>query len=118
MLVRRGDVFLVSFGKRTGHEQAGRRPAVVVQADLYCALSTLWVIPTSTSARRDIEFHIPVMIQGRRTLALVEQLATVDKTRRIKPENYLGHLSVDEMEEIDEMMRIFGGLDPYLGVRF
>jgi mRNA interferase MazF len=118
MQVRRGDVFLVSFGKRTGHEQEGQRPAIIVQADLYCVMSTLWVIPTSTSARRDIEFHVPVTIQGRRTFALVEQLTTMDKLRRIKPEHYLGHLSVDDMEEIDEMMRIFGGLDPHFGVRF
>jgi hypothetical protein len=40
------------------------------------------------------------------------------RERRIKPGNYLGHLSAEEMEEIDEMMRIFGGLDPYLGLRF
>jgi mRNA-degrading endonuclease toxin of MazEF toxin-antitoxin module len=49
---------------------------------------------------------------------LIEQLTTVDRERRIKPGNYLGHLSIEEMEEIDEMMRIFGGLDPYLGLRF
>jgi mRNA interferase MazF len=118
MQIRRGDVFLVSFGSRTGHEQAGQRPAIVVQADLYCVLSTLWVIPTSTSARPDIEFHVPVTIQGRRTYALVEQLTTIDKARRIKPERYLEHLSADDMEEIDEIMRIFGGLDPHFGLRF
>jgi mRNA-degrading endonuclease toxin of MazEF toxin-antitoxin module len=118
MQIRRGDVFLVSFGKRPGHEQQGQRPAIVVQADLYCVLSTLWIIPTSTGAWPDIEFHVPVEVQGRQTLALVEQLTTVDKHRRIKPERYLGHLSDDEMEEIDEMMRIFGGLDPNFGLRF
>jgi mRNA interferase MazF len=118
MQVRRGDVFLVNLGTRIGHEQAGQRPAIVVQADLYCALSTLWVIPTSTSARPDIEFHVPITVQGRRTYALVEQLTAVDKARRIKPEKYLGHLSADDMEEIDEMMRIFGGLDPHFGLRF
>ena len=117
MQIRRGDVFNVNFGTRAGHEQAGLRPAIVVQADLYCELSTLWVIPTSTRARPDIDFHVPVTIGGRRTYALVEQLTTVDKTRRIKPTNYLGHLSADEMEDIDEMMRIFGGLDPDFGVR-
>ena len=118
MQIRRGDVFLVSFGKRTGHEQEGQRPAIVVQADLYCVLSTLWVTPTSTRARPDIEFHVPVEVQGQRTIALIEQLTTVDKHRRIKPEKYLGHLSIDEMEEIDEMMRIFGGLDPNFGLHF
>lgn len=118
MQIRRGDVFLVNFGPRTGHEQTGQRPAIVVQADLYCVLSTLWVIPTSTSARPDIEFHVPVTVQGRRTYALVEQLTAVDKARRIKPEHYMGRLSADEMEAIDEIMRIFGGLDPHFGLHF
>ena len=118
MRIRRGDVFNVNFGARRGHEQEGLRPAIVVQSDLYCELSTLWVIPTSTRARPDIDFHVPVTIRGRPTYALIEQLTTVDRERRIKPGNYLGHLSAEEMEEIDEMMRIFGGLDPYLGLRF
>ena len=95
MRIRRGDVFNVNFGTRRGHEQEGLRPAIVVQSDLYCELSTLWVIPTSTRARPDIDFHVPVTIRGRRTYALIEQLTTVDKERRIKPGNYLGHLSAE-----------------------
>lgn len=118
MNIRRGDVFNVNFGSRKGHEQEGLRPAIVVQNTIYCELSTLWVIPASTKARSDIDFHVPVTIQGRRTYALIEQLTTVDKERRIKPDNYLGHLSDDEMEVIDDMMRIFGGLDPTYGFRF
>lgn len=116
LIVRRGDVFNVNFGTRKGREQEGLRPAIVVQADLYSALSTLWVLPTSTKARPDIDFHVPVMIQGRRTYALVEQLTTIDKAKRIKPENYLGTLTPQEMARIDQMMRIFGGLDPDLGI--
>jgi mRNA interferase MazF len=118
MNIRRGDVFNVNFGSRKGHEQEGLRPAIVVQNTFYCELSTLWVIPTSTSARSDIDFHVPVIIQGRRTYVLIEQLTTIDKERRIKPGNYLGHLSDEEMEAIDEMMRIFGGLDATYGFPF
>jgi len=118
MWLRRGDVFWVDFARRAGHEQEGRRPAIVVQSDLYLTLSTVWVIPTSTSARADVDFHVPVTVQGRRTLALVEQLTTIDRARRLKPENHLGHLPAEEMAEIDDMLRIFGGLDPTFGVGF
>lgn len=117
LVVHRGDVFKVNFGRRRGHEQEGLRPAIVVQADLYCALSTLWVIPTSTKARPDIDFHVPVTIQGKRTYALIEQLTTIDKERRIRPENYLGRLTPEEMARIDTMMKIFGGLDPNWGMQ-
>lgn len=116
LIVHRGDVFLVTFGTRKGHEQEDWRPAIVVQADMYCALSTLWVIPTSTNARPDIEFHVPVTIRGKRTYALIEQLTTVDKERRIRPENYVGCLTPEELARLDGMMKIFGGLDPRWGV--
>ncbi|MFQ5794351.1 MAG: type II toxin-antitoxin system PemK/MazF family toxin [Candidatus Bipolaricaulia bacterium] len=116
--VRRGDVYHIYFGSRKGHEQEGLRSAIVVQADLYCELSILWVIPTSSSVRGDIDFHVPVTIQGQHTFALIEQLTTVDKERRIRANRYLDHLSQAEMEEIDRMMRIFAGLDPDLGVHF
>lgn len=49
---------------------------------------------------------------------MIEQLTTVDKERRIRPENHLGRLTPEEMARIDEMMKIFGGLDPKWGVRF
>lgn len=117
MDVHRGDVFRVNFGRRKGREQAGARPAIVVQADMYCVLSTLWVIPTWTKARADIDFHVPVAVEGERTYALIEQLTTIDKGRRLRPENYLGQLASPEMARIDEMMRVFGGLDPTWGVR-
>lgn len=116
MDVHRGDVFRVGFGRRKGHEQAGARPAIVVQADMYCVLSTLWVIPTSASARADIDFHVPVTVDGERTYALIEQLTTIDKARRLRSQAYLGRLTAAEMDRIDEMMRIFGGLDPTWGV--
>lgn len=117
LLVRRGDVFNVNFGRRKGHEQEGLRPAIVIQADLYCALSTLWVIPTSARARPDIEFHVPVIVSGKQTYALIEQLTTVDKERRVRPDRYLGRLTSEEMSQIDQMVKIFGGLDPRWGVQ-
>lgn len=40
---------------------------------------------------------VPVTIQGKRIYALIEQLTTVDRERRIRPENYLGRLTPDEL---------------------
>jgi len=49
---------------------------------------------------------------------LIEQLTTVDRERRIRQEGYLGQLTSAEMARIDEMMKIFGGLDPSWGLLF
>jgi len=115
-MIQRGAVFNINFSPRRGHEQEGLRPAIVIQADIYCPLPTILVIPTSTHAHKEIDFHIPVTVQGTRTYALIEQLTAVDKSRRIKEGNYLGMLTIQEVEKIDEMLRIFAGLDPELSM--
>ncbi len=111
-MIERGAIFNINFSPRRGHEQKGLRPAIVIQADLYCPLSTILVIPTSTHAHKEIDFHVPVTVRGTRTYALIEQLTAVDKTRRIENANYLGKLTAQDMEQIDSMLRIFVGLDP------
>ena len=111
-MIERGAIFNINFSPRRGHEQEGLRPAIVIQADLYCPLPTILVIPTSTHAHKEIDFHVPVTVHGTRTYALIEQLTAVDKTRRIKITNYIGKVTVQEMEQIDSMLRIFVGLDP------
>jgi mRNA interferase MazF len=50
---RRTDVWLVDFGDPVGHEQAGRRPAVVVSANALndSKAGIVIVVPTTTTAR-------------------------------------------------------------------
>jgi mRNA interferase MazF len=115
-MIRRGAVFNINFTTRRGHEQQGLRPAIIIQADLYCPLSTILVIPTSQSAHKEIDFHIPVTIKGTRTYALIEQLTAVDKTRRIIESNYVGIISPQELRRIDEMLMIFLGLYPEISM--
>ncbi|WP_235856957.1 type II toxin-antitoxin system PemK/MazF family toxin [Occultella glacieicola] len=59
-----------------GHEQAGRRFAVVLQSD-DLPLSTWVVAPTSTG-RREASFRPEITIAGAPTRVLVEQLTAVD----------------------------------------
>jgi mRNA interferase MazF len=51
--VKRGEVWLVDFGTPSGPEQAGQRPAIILQEDaLIPALTTLLVVPLTTNLRR------------------------------------------------------------------
>lgn len=84
-----------------GHEQRGERYAVVVQADVL-ALSTVLVVPTSTSARH-ASFRPEVEIAGERTLVLCEQAAAVDPTR-LGPS--AGVLRFDELRRVDAALRL------------
>jgi mRNA interferase MazF len=98
----RGEVFRLRAPRDPrGHEQAGRRFAVVVQSDLL-GLSTWLVAPTSTSARA-ATFRPEVEIDGQVTRVLVEQTAAVDPQRLGAG---AGHLSFHEMRRVDAALRL------------
>lgn len=97
----RGDVHQLKAPRDArGHEQRGRRYAVVVQSDLL-PLSTWLVAPTSTSAR-PTSFRPEVEIQGKTTYVLAEQTAAVAPERL---GDLVGHLTRREMSAVDEALR-------------
>lgn len=64
-----------------GHEQRGRRYAVIVHSDAL-VLSTVLAAPTSTGSWTS-SFHPEIDIDGHRTKVLVEQLQAIDPDRRL-----------------------------------
>lgn len=106
-LLRRGDVVSLRTRKAaSGHEQRGSRYAVVVQSDHAEWLSTAIVAPTSTSAQ-PTSFRPDILVRGRRTLVLLDQLTTVDRTRLGRA---AGRLSPGELREVDEALKDVLGL--------
>ena len=98
----RGDVYALKAPRDAkGREQRGNRYAVVIQSDLL-PLSTWVVAPTSTSAR-PASFRPEVDIDGKSTLVLAEQMAAIDPQRL---GNLVGHLSQQEMAEVDQAIRV------------
>lgn len=84
-----------------GREQNGPRYAVVVQSDdLF--VSTLTVVPTSTSALA-MTHRAKVTVQGRSTLALAEQVMTIDPARL---GDRVGRLNLVEMMAVDDALRL------------
>jgi mRNA interferase MazF len=59
--IRRGDIWLVDLGDPVGHEQAGRRPAVVISNDMQNAgrSGVVAIVPLTTRAR-GLPSHIEV----------------------------------------------------------
>jgi mRNA interferase MazF len=102
----RGDVHLLNAPRDSrGHEQRGRRLAVVVQSDLL-PLSTWLVAPTSTGAQH-ASFRPEIEVDGVSTLVLVEQTAAVDPQRLGQ---VVGHLTRSEQAEVDAALKIVLGL--------
>ncbi|MGI6209653.1 MAG: type II toxin-antitoxin system PemK/MazF family toxin [Anaerolineae bacterium] len=60
-LPSRGDIWLVDLGPTPGHEQAGRRPALVVSTDAFNqGPAGLVVVLPITTTERGIPLHVPV----------------------------------------------------------
>lgn len=59
--MRRGEIWLVDFGDPVGHEQSGKRPAVIVSADPLndSHAGVVIVVPTTTAAR-GLPSHIEI----------------------------------------------------------
>lgn len=89
-----------------GHEQHGRRFAVVVQSD-DLPLSTLLVAPTSTSAR-PTTFRPEIVIDGTATRVLVEQTSAIDPSRLGA---FRGRLGFEELERVAAALRLALALD-------
>ena len=107
----RGDVVWAEFRPRSGSEQSGRRPAVVVSHDAFNARAT-WrsvvVVPVSTSPRQARRGPTVVRIDGalpglaEPSVAVCHQVTTLDRSKLSEP---LGSLPSGAMAEIDTALR-------------
>ena len=89
-----------------GNEQGGARYAVIVQSD-DLLLSTVLVAPTSRSALPRV-FRPTITIGDEETQVLIEQ------TTAVAPERLgelVGHVSYDELEQINNSLRLALELD-------
>jgi mRNA interferase MazF len=104
--VIRGDVHLVNLPRKRSREQHGRRYAVIVQTNDLMALSTVAICPTSQSAP-PASFHPVVRVGEETTQVLCEMVRALD-TRKLG--EHVGHLSLDEMADVDEALELVLGL--------
>ncbi len=96
----RGEVYRLPARGR-GHEQRGRRFAVVLQPD-WLSLST-WIVAFTSTSARETSFRPSVVIADQETLVMCDQLDTVDLDRLTEP---VGFLSIQEMQQVDEALSL------------
>ena len=105
--MERGDVLELRAPRDArGHEQRGRRFAVVLQAGEFWPASTLIAAPTSTSARSKA-YRPEISVHDERTIVLVDQLGAFDLGRF---GDRVGRVSGRELARIDSALRRFLGL--------
>jgi len=108
----RGDVLLVELPpppSGAGHEQAGRRPAIAVQADLPSAnLPTLMIVPL-TGQLDALRFPYTIRVEPsdvngltQPSVLLVFQLRAIDRRRIL---GTIGRLEQEYLDQLDNEMR-------------
>ncbi len=83
---RQGDIIAITFDPQSGHEQKGRRPALVISKDLFNRSTGLAIVCPLTNTERGFPFHVPVPKSSNVTgFIMVEQVKSVDfRARRAK----------------------------------
>lgn len=85
--MKRGEVWMVDFGPPMGPEQAGRRPAIILQDDAISpALTTVIVLPLTTNLKTadlPTTVRIPAGVGGlpKESVALCHQIQVRGKAR-------------------------------------
>ncbi len=114
--MKRGDVFLARLEPRSGSEQRGQRPIVLVSDDLMNQeprWSSLIVLPVTTSSRQAQRGPTVVPLAmgegglNKKSVVLCHQITTLDRSKLLKP---LGHLNLDTLELIARGLKLSLGL--------
>ncbi len=80
---QKGDFIILTFDPQSGHEQKGRRPAIVVSNYLFNKHTGLAIVCPITNTFRNIPFHVEIpehcSLSG---YIMVEQIKSVDYISR------------------------------------
>ncbi len=96
---QKGDFITVTFDPQSGHEQRGRRPALVVSNSLFNRHTGLAIVCPLTNTERSFPFHVAVVNDPNVTgFVMVEQVKSIDfRTRKAKR---IGRASDSVLEEV------------------
>ena len=80
-----GDIVILNFDPQSGHEQKGRRPALIISNKVFNQYLGLAFACPITNTNRDFPFHIEVVSENITGYIMTEQLKSIDfNSRNIK----------------------------------
>ena len=96
---QKGDFITVTFDPQSGHEQRGRRPALVVSNSLFNRHTGLAIVCPLTHTDRSFPFHVAVVNDPNVTgFVMVEQVKSINfRTRKAKR---IGRASDSVLKEV------------------
>lgn len=99
-----GDIVWLNFTPQSGHEQAGRRPAVVLSPKAYNQRSGLLICVPITNQIKGYPFEVVLGGNGATGTALADQVKNLDwKSRQAERK---GQATLTEMAEIKAKIKV------------
>lgn len=99
----RGDMLWLDFNPIRGHEQSGRRPALVLSTRAYNALTKLAIVCPATSHIKGYPFEIPFKTKNSSGVILADHIRNVDWTERHADK--IGTVSEAVVAEVQEYIK-------------
>ena len=112
-MVRRGEIYYVNWSPGRGSEQAGTRPALIIQNDVGNQFSSTTIVAAiSTRQARAYPFQVAVTAGEsglpRDSIVKCEQIQTIDQTRLGR---LVGALEAEKVSEVDFALQRSLGLE-------
>jgi len=106
-LAQRGDVWLVNWNPARGSEQAGKRPALIIQNDVGNEYASTTIVAAISTTIRSYPMNVllepPEGGLAKPSIVKTSQILTVSKERL---EKKLGAITPEKMQEIDQALRL------------
>ncbi|MDR2231514.1 MAG: endoribonuclease MazF [Tannerella sp.] len=100
----RGDIVWLDFAPQTGHEQQGKRPAVVLSPQTYNQKSKLALLCPITTKQKGYPFEVQIESEKVKGVVLSDQLKSLDWQQRGAV--FIDKASEAEMNEIIKKLSI------------
>lgn len=82
---QKGDLVILTFDPSAGHEQQGRRPALIISNEVFNKHVGLAIACSITNTDRNFPFHVEVESDKLTGFIMTEQIKSIDyKVRKVK----------------------------------
>ena len=113
--IKQGEIYYISLGernKRSGSEQRGVKPCVIIQNNIGNKFSTTTIVAAVTSEnKKDLPTHIKINYGDNGSTVLCEQLFTVSKKKIHYTSSPSYVLNEKEKEELNKALKVSLGLN-------
>jgi len=99
---KKGDIVILTFDPQAGHEQQGRRPALILSDELFNKNVGLAIACPITNTDRNFPFHVPVNTKDLSGFIMSEQIKSIDfKARKAK---FITKVDEEALEKVQSIV--------------